>query len=216
MIKKISTLIFVTLFSIAVASGQSPTTAKGNIPLEKPSLSYGVVVDNSGSYRMIFETVIQSANQIFKANNANDEAFLVRFVDANKISLVQDFTSSKEELQSAAESMFIEGGQTAILDGVYFSAKHLAEKDASENRRRFLILITDGEDRKSATKIEEVLKFLKDEKIQVFTLGLSDGKIYKSLLERLSKETGGKSFMVEKRSEIEAIVKQLTVAVRAQ
>ncbi len=216
MIKKISTLIFVTLFSIAVARGQSPTTAKGNISLEKPSLSYGVVVDNSGSYRMIFETVIQSANQIFEANNANDEAFLVRFVDANKISLVQDFTSSKEELQSAAESMFIEGGQTAILDGVYFSAKHLAEKGVSDNRRRFLILITDGEDRKSATKIEEVLKFLKDEKIQVFTLGLSDGKIYKSLLERLSKETGGKSFMVEKRSEIEAIVKQLTVAIRAQ
>ncbi len=216
MIKKISSLVFIAVFSVIAASGQTTNPPKENAPVEKPSLSYGIVVDNSGSYRMIFETVIKSVNQIIEANNAEDETFLVRFVDASKISLIQDFTSSKGDLQSAAEGMFIEGGQTAILDGVYFSAKHLAEKDISTTQRKILILITDGEDRKSGSKIEEVLKFLKDEKIQVYTLGLSDGKIYKNLLEKLAKETGGKSFIVEKRSEIEAIVKQLTTAVRAQ
>jgi Ca-activated chloride channel family protein len=214
MISKFSIFIFITLVSI-VAHGQSPNVSKENAMVEKNALSYGVVVDNSGSYRMIFETIIKSTNQIFEAKGANDEAFLVRFVDADKISLVQDFTTSKDELQSASEEMFIEGGQTAILDGVYFAAKHLAE-NASANRRKILILITDGEDRKSAAKIEQVLKFLRDEKIQVYTLDLSDGKIYKSLLEKLAKETGGKSFLVEKRSEVEAIVKQLTNAVHAQ
>ena len=213
MIKKISSLILTAVFLVIVAGGQS---AKENAPLEKPPLSYGIVVDNSGSYRMIFETVIKSVNQIVAANSADDQTFLVRFVDASKISLLQDFTSSKDELQSAAESMFIEGGQTAILDGVYFSAQHLAESNVAANRQKILILITDGEDRKSATKIEEVLRYLKEEKIRVFTLGLSDGKVYKTLLERLAKETGGKSFIVEKRSEIEAVVKQLTAAVRAQ
>jgi len=216
MIKKISLLVLVAVFSVVAANGQTANTAKENTLIEQPSLACGIVVDNSGSYRTIFETVIKTTNQIIEANGADDETFLVRFVDASKISLLQDFTSSKDELHSASEEMFIEGGQTAILDGVYFSAKHLAEKDVSANRRKILILITDGEDRKSAAKIEEVLKFLKDEKIQVFTLGLSDGKIYKNLLEKLAKETGGKSFMVENRLEIEAIVKQLTVAVRAQ
>lgn len=216
MIKNISLLIFAAIFSVVAANGQTPITVKENAPVEKPSLACGIVVDNSGSYRTIFETVIKSVNQIIEAHDADDETFLVRFVDSNKISLIQDFTSSKEELRSATEEMFIEGGQTAILDGVYFSAKHLAEKDVTANRRRILILITDGEDRKSITKIEEVLKFLKDEKIQVFTLGLSDGKIYKTLLEKLAKETGGKSFMVEKRAEIETIIKQLTAAVRAR
>ena len=216
MIKKISLLVLVAVFSVVAANGQTANTAKENTLIEQPSLACGIVVDNSGSYRTIFETVIKTTNQIIEANGTDDETFLVRFVDASKISLIQDFTSSKDELQSAAEGMFIEGGQTAILDSVYFSAKHLAEKDVSMNRRKILILITDGEDRKSAAKIEEVLKFLKDEKIRVFTLGLSDGKIYKNLLEKLAKETGGKSFTVEKHSEIEAIVKQLTVAVRAQ
>jgi Ca-activated chloride channel family protein len=166
---------------------------------------------------MIFEEVIKSVNAIIQSASLDDEGFLVRFIDSKNISLIQDFTSSKEELQSAAEGMYIEGGQTAILDGVYFSAKHLAENNASQpNRRKILILITDGEDRKSAAKIEEVLKFLKDEKIQVYTLGLSDGKVYKNLLEKLSKETGGKSYIVVKRSEIGTIVKQLTAGVRAQ
>jgi Ca-activated chloride channel homolog len=211
MVKKISSLVFITVLLIVNGIAQEKSVVKETGQLEKPSLAYGIVVDNSGSYRMIFETVIKSVNQIIDANGTDDETFLVRFVDTNKIALIQDFTSSKDELRSEAESMFIEGGQTAILDGVYFSAKHLADKEILPGTRKLLILITDGEDRKSAAKIEDVLKFLKNEKIQVYTLGLSDGKIYKGLLEKLAKETGGKSFMVEKRSEIGTIIKQLTV-----
>lgn len=215
MLKKISSLIFVSVLLAVAANAQTVNTVKETAPIEKLALSYGIVVDNSGSYRMIFEEVIRTVNQIIEANNPEDETFVVRFINTDTISLLQDFTTDKEELRSAAGEMFIEGGQTAILDGVYFSAKHLA--DASQpKRRKVLILITDGEDRKSQAKIEDVVKFLKDEKIQVFTLGLSDGKIYKNLLEKLAKETGGKSFIAEKRSGIQAIVKQLTDAVRAQ
>jgi VWFA-related protein len=215
MLKKISVLIYVFVLLAGAVNAQTVNTAKEATPTEKLSLSCGIVVDNSGSYRTIFEEVIRTVTQIIEATNPEDETFLVRFVNTDTISLVQDFTSDKEELRSAAEEMFIQGGQTAILDGVYFSAKHLADAPPSK-RRKVLILITDGEDRKSTAKIEDVVKFLKDEKIQVFTLGLSDGKIYKNLLEKLAKETGGKSFVVEKRSGIQAIVKQLTDAVRAQ
>lgn len=214
MLNKILSLIFVAMWFAVAASGQAVSTDKKVVPTEKFALACGIVVDNSGSYRTIFEEVIRTVNQIIEANDPEDETFLVRFVDTDSISLIQDFTASKEELQSAAEEMFIEGGQTAILDAVYFSAKHLA--DAAPKGRRVLIVITDGEDRKSTAKIEDVLKFLKNEKIQVFTLGLSDGKIYKNLLEKLTKETGGKSFNAEKRSGNEATVKQLTAAVRAQ
>ena len=215
MLKKISFLIFVSILFAVFANAQTVNTAKEIIPTEKLSLSCGIVIDNSGSYRTIFEEVIRTVNQIIEANTPEDQTFLVRFVNTDTVSLIQDFTSDKEELQSAAEGMFIEGGQTAILDGVYFSAKHLANAP-SLKKRKVLILITDGEDRKSTAKIEDVIKFLKDEKIQVFTLGLSDGKIYKNLLEKLAKETGGKSFVAEKRSGNQAIIKQLTDALRSQ
>lgn len=215
MIKKISAIVLATMLLAAAANGQTANAGKETAPTGEKMFSYGLVVDNSGSYRTIFQIVINSVNEILEAKNPDDEAFLVRFVDSNKVSLLQDFTVSKKDLQSATEEMFIEGGQTAILDGVYFSAKHLAEF-SQPNRQKVLILITDGEDRKSVSKIEDVLKFLKDEKIKVFTLGLSDGKIYKNLLEKLAKETGGKSFTVEKRSDIKIILKELTVALRAQ
>lgn len=214
MLKKIFSVAAVSVLLFAVAAGQTANAGKETSAVEKKPLSYGLAVDNSGSYRTIFETVIGAANQIFEAHDSDDTAFLTRFIDSDTMSLLQDFTASKAELQAATEDMFIEGGQTAILDGVLFSAKHLVEF-SPPNRRRALIVITDGEDRKSAAKIEEVLKFLKTEKIQVYTLGLSDEKIYKSLLEKLAKETGGKSFMVEKRADIKNIIKELTAALHA-
>jgi Ca-activated chloride channel family protein len=219
--KKFSSIIFALILSVAVngqaANIRRETTPKDATPAVKLPLSYGIVIDNSGSYRMILGEVINAANTIIEANNSDDEAFLVRFVDSSKISLIQDFSSSKEELQSATEDMFIEGGQTAILDGVYFSAKHLASNEgARQNKRKVLILITDGEDRKSLSKYDEVLRFLKDEKIQVYTLGLSEGKVYRNLLDKLAKETGGKSFIAEKRVEFGMVIKQLTAALRSQ
>lgn len=216
-IEKTLPVLFAAILFVSSIAGQSPAVVKKEKPREKTFLSYGIVVDNSGSYRMILETVIRSANQIIEANTADDKAFLVRFVDSGKISLMQDFTFSKAELHSAVEEMFIEGGQTAVLDAVYFSAKHLAaDKDAPHNQRKALILITDGEDRKSASELDAVLDYLKDEKIQVYTLGISEGKVYRKILEKLAKETGGKSFIAEKSSDIETNVKQLTAALRAR
>lgn len=209
-------MIFVSILFAAAVNGQIAAETTKKLPAAK-SLDYGLVIDNSGSFRTIFEEVIQTARTIAESNNPDDQTFVVRFVDSSKIHLMQDFTASIDELQTAAEEMFIEGGQTAILDSVYFSAKHLAEnKPASSGRERILILITDGEDRQSAAKIEDVIKFLKTEKIKIYALGLSDGKIYKNLLEKLAKESGGKSFMVEKRSELKNIVKTLIIAARAQ
>lgn len=212
--------IFLTVCTfIAFAIGifaQESKPAKEIVAMEKTPISYGVLVDNSGSYRTIFETVVKTVDKIFEANETDDEAFLVRFVDSTKISVMQDLTNSKDELRSASDELFIEGGQTAILDGVYFAAKYLAAQNVADNRRKVLILITDGEDRNSTAKSEEVLSFLKKEKIQVYALGLSDGKIYKGLLDKLAKETGGKSIAVEKRGELESYIKQLNTAIRAR
>src|SRR5687768_16673284 len=96
------------------------------------AISYGIVVDNSGSYRMLLGSVIDASKNIVEENKADDETFLVRFISSDNIKVLQNFTDSKESLHDAADEMFIEGGQAAILDAVYFSAKYLAEKSKSE------------------------------------------------------------------------------------
>ena len=113
-------------------------------------MSYGLVVDNSGSFRTLFDKVVTVASDVVEENGAEDEAFLVTFVDTPKIVLRQEFTYRKSELHDAAQNMFIEGGQTAILDAVKVRRIILLKTQGQIRVEcELLVLVTDGEDRAS-------------------------------------------------------------------
>ncbi len=215
MTKKILTIGFLLCLSVISSFAQDKDAGKQKNETGQVSVSYGIVVDNSGSYRLLLDGIVEAVKNIVNDNKADDETFLVRFVDTDKIYLSQDFTPDKNLIRDAADEMYIEGGKTAILDAVYFSAKHLSA-NAESNRRRGLVLITDGDDRQSKVKLEDVLKFLKGEKIQVFSIGLSDEKVYTKLLDKLAKETNGRFFTPKNRAEIQTVIKELTAVIRAQ
>ncbi|HEX9963281.1 MAG TPA: VWA domain-containing protein [Pyrinomonadaceae bacterium] len=215
--KKLFLSIVLLLALSAANSFAQNKTAAGTTQKAAVPISYGIVVDNSGSYRMILDRIIEIAKDIVEENKADDETFLVRFVSTDKIKLLQDFTASKDELHAAADEMYAEGGLTAILDAVDFAARHLAEKASREPaRRKILILLTDGDDRQNKAKIEEVLKFLKDNQIQVFIVGISEEKISTKLIDKLTKETGGRKFVPKTLAEVPATIKELTLTIRAQ
>ena len=215
MTKKTLTIGFLLSLLIVNLVAQDKNVGKLKNETVPVSISYGIVVDNSGSYRMLLDGIVEAVKNIVNDNKADDETFLVRFVDTDKIYLSQDFTPDKNLIQDAADEMYIEGGKTAILDAIYFSAKYLSA-NAESNRRRALVLITDGDDRQSKVKLEEVLKFLKGEQIQVFSIGLSDEKVYTKLLDKLAKETNGRFFTPKNRAEIQTVIKELTAIIRAQ
>lgn len=212
--KPLFSVIFLSLFLPAIVTLAQDKTGP---PQMTAALSYGIVVDNSGSYRPLLDIVIEASKDIVEENKADDETFLVRFISSDKIKILQDFTDRKQLLQEAADEMFIEGGLTAVLDAVYFSAQHLVEKANSvPNRRKVLVLITDGEDRKSEIKIEALIKFLKDSQIRVYAVGISDEKVSQKVLDKLTRETGGKKFIPKTRAEIPAVVKELANVIRIQ
>ena len=186
-------------------------------PAEKIPVSYGLVADNSGSFRMLLDNVVRVVSDVVEANGVEDEAFLVTFVDTEKIVLRQEFTSQKSELHDAAQNMFIEGGQTAILDAVKSSADYLAANARSDpGRARALVLVTDGEDRESKTKIEDVLKVLKENNIRVMVIAMSSEKIFTKILDRLVKETGGLMLTPKTRADLTAAAKEVSAAMRAR
>jgi len=81
----------------------------------------------------------------------------VRFVTSDEIKIMHDFTSDKAAVSSALFDMFIEGGQTAVIDAVYLAGEHVWKKsrpDEGVGRRRALVLVTDGEDRSSYYRID--------------------------------------------------------------
>jgi Ca-activated chloride channel family protein len=193
--------------------------------------SYGLVVDNSGSLRSQIGAVIVAAQALALANGPSDETFVVRFVSSDEIKIMQDFTADKRALTSVLGDMFIEGGQTAVLDAVYLSGDHLSTKmraDAGVVRRRALVLITDGGDRASYYKADQVLKLLRERDVQVFAIGLTselgnghppehdNRRKSRKLLERLTSETGGRVFYAEKVGELREAISEIEKALHTQ
>ena len=203
-------LTFIFCLTVRAQEQTAPKTGKVGV-------SYGLVIDNSGSVRTLLDKIISLTTEIVAANGPEDEAFLVTFVDTPKIVLRQEFTYQKAELNDSVQNMFIEGGQTAILDAVRISAEYLVKNASTDGPRlRALIVVTDGEDRESGSKIDDVVKTLKEQNIRVFVIAVSEGKIVAKLIDRLTKETGGMKFSPKTRPELSATAAQISAAIRAK
>jgi Ca-activated chloride channel family protein len=196
-------------------------------------ISYGLVVDNSGSMKSQLEKVLDATRTIIEQNKPGDETFLQRFVDSEKIEILQDFTASKDELFDAMDKMFTEGGQTAVLDAVYLAAEHVGKHKKgdplNDRRRRALILVTDGEDRTSFYNQAKLFDFLRENDVQIYVIGFvneldpNGGIIKKSdkekavaLLNKLSTETGGRAFYPASLAELPGIADEITRDLRTQ
>jgi len=199
---------------------------------EEVPVMYGLAVDTSGSLRPVFEQVINAAKAIINSNKRGDETFIERFISSDKIETIQDFTANKDALMDGLDTLYIEGGQTAVIDGVYLAAEHVAEYKKSgddDRRRRALIVVTDGEDRASYYPEAQLFQRLREEDVQIFVIGFvseleaEKGLIRKSprdkavsLLNRLASETGGRAFFPKSISELPEIANEIVRDLRTQ
>jgi Ca-activated chloride channel family protein len=199
---------------------------------EEVPVMYGLAVDTSGSLRPAFEQVINASKAIINSNKRGDETFLERFISSDKIETVQDFTANKDALMDGLDTLYIEGGQTAVIDGVYLAAEHVADYKKSnddDRRRRALIVVTDGEDRASYYNETQLFQRLREEDVQIFIIGFvteleaDKGLIRKSprdkavnLLNRLASETGGRAFFPQSISELPEIANEIVRDLRTQ
>jgi len=195
--------------------------------------NYSLVLDNSGSLRTQLDKVIEASKIIVATNKPEDETSVIRFVSSDKIEIVQDFTPNKADINEALENLYVEGGQTAIIDAVYLAAEKVDEYEKSRNpndkKRRALILVSDGEDVTSFYKEQQLFDLLRESDVQIFTVGFvgelsKDGGFIskskqskaKEFLERLAKETGGKAYFPNSVSELNDIAKDIASELRTQ
>jgi Ca-activated chloride channel family protein len=178
------------------------------------------------------QSVIDSAKAIIRSNKRGDETFIERFISSDKIETIQDFTADKELLLDGLENLYVEGGQTAVIDGVYLAAEHVAQYkkgDQNDRRRRALIVITDGEDRNSFYKQDQLFARLREEDVQIFVIGFvrelereaafirkSPQEKAVNLINRLATETGGRAFFPESLSELPQIANEIVRDMRTQ
>lgn len=192
-------------------------------------LTYGLVIDNSGSLRSQWPKVMEIARLVVSSNISNDETFIVGLIQETKAALVVDVTTDKFVLFAGVSSLRIRPGQTALIDGIYSSADYISQLQKKVPDRRYaLIIVSDGEERASAYKPKKLLELLKQLKCPLFFVGFLDeldqtgGLIKESprdkarkLIEQLTKETGGGAFFVEKNTDPNKLIDELTKALRS-
>jgi Ca-activated chloride channel homolog len=190
---------------------------------EEVPLSFGLVIDTSGSMRSKLQTVIDASLGLIKTMRPEDEAFVAQFKAEPE--LVTDFTSDKRELEEALGELYTSSG-TALLDAVIATADYAHEK--GKQRRKAIIVISDGVEKNSAVKEKEVLDAIKEDEVQVYFVGFVDeddtGGIFgksgakkaKELLQRLADDSGGRAFFPKDVSEIGEVAKQIAKDLRTQ
>ncbi|MDQ4121403.1 MAG: VWA domain-containing protein [Acidobacteriota bacterium] len=192
-----------------------------------------LVIDNSRSLRSQLSKVIEAGKILVGANRPDDQSAVVRFVSTDKIEMMQDFTPNKAALGNALDNLFIEGGQTAIVDAVYQTAKNVEQyQNTGKNedvKIRTLILVTDGDDRGSRMKEQQLIELLRQLNVQIYavgfvnalsrepdTNGINRQEKARAFLTRLAQETGGKVYFPDSIEELPKIAKDISSEQRTQ
>ena len=187
-------------------------------------LSLGIVIDTSGSMRTKLQTVSDSALSLVKQLKENDEAFIAQF--KAEAELLRDFTRDKRELEDGLNELFT-GGGTALLDAIIATADHAQAK--GKQRKKALVVITDGVEKNSSWKEKEVIKAIQEDDVQVYLIGILDeseegsslfgksaAKKAKDLLIHLAEDSGGRAFFPKDASEMPAVMAQVAKDLRSQ
>lgn len=195
--------------------------------------NYGIVIDNSGSLRHQLEKVIEAGKILVNTNRPADETLIIRFISRDKITIEQNFTANKTDLNDSLDNMYTEGGQTAVIDAVYLAAEKVTEyekeRGKEDRKRRALVLVSDGEDRDSYYSEAQLFEMLRESDVQIYTIGFvnelsKDGGFIskspqgkaKALLEKMATETGGKAYFPASAADLAGIAKEIASELRLQ
>jgi VWFA-related protein len=202
-----------------VLEDKVPQTLKSFVAETSQPLTLGILLDTSGSQQRVLPLEQDAGGQFLeRVLRQKDEAFLVSF-DVN-VDLLQDFTNSAHELAHAMNKAQINtaggngggipglGGGTVPTVGdpkgtLLYDAINLAsnEKLNQETGRKAIIILTDGEDEGSRTKIGDAIAAANRNNVIVYVILIADREMYwnsgmgyygYSAAKRIADETGGR------------------------
>ena len=137
---------------------------------DRVPISLGIIFDTSGSMEDKIEGVRDAVEHFVKNVSPNDEIFLIQFSDDADI--VQDFTDDKKRILRAVESLEPKGS-TALYDAITLGLQKVKQ---GKNKKRALLLLTDGNDTASAIDLQTALSLAKSSEVIIYALGIGHGK----------------------------------------
>jgi Ca-activated chloride channel homolog len=141
---------------------------------KEPVTNVGFIIDNTGSMRTQLEKIIKVGTSIVNSLGKQDEAFIVRFVNTEKTTILTDWTSDKSILNRSINNMFIEGGQSALIDAINLGWLKISYREEKDKTKKYaLVLISDCEERESVSDMAQVLSNIQNAGVQVHVVALT-------------------------------------------
>ncbi len=110
----------------------------------------------------------------------------------------------------------VEGGDTALLDSIFFALERLNNRSG----RKIIVVFSDGEDTASKLKLDEVLANVIDSDVTVLafgTMALGSGSIRgRYILEKLAEASGGYAFFPSSLNALDGVMDKLRHGMRSQ
>jgi Ca-activated chloride channel family protein len=178
-------------------------------------ISMGIIFDMSGSMADKLDKARQAVVQFAESANPQDEFFLIAFSDEPK--LLTGFTSSVGELQN--KLLYTQAkGETALLDAIYMG---INEMHQASNRRKALLIISDGGDNHSRYTEQEVKDMVEEADVQIYAIGIYDDaprteeeREGPQLLSDITEATGGRTFALNDVNELPDVASKIGIQLR--
>jgi len=166
-----------------------------------------MLFDSSGSMKNRIASSVEALKQLFQTTIPGDEFFVVQFSDQAR--LLGGFTTEPDEIYQRLG--FVEArGWTALLDAVALGTHQMR---SARNRRRVLLILSDGNDNNSRFSESEIKNMVVEGDLRVYAIGLG----YRPrLLQQLADETGGKVLVAENVNDLPNVVQRLSSEIRSQ
>lgn len=199
-------------------------------------LTMGILVDTSGSEQRMLPLEQEQAkafiNQVLRPK---DLAFVLHF--DLYVELLQDFTSDRARLERAIDRTRINAGGSGALPGTFpgvsvggthlYDAVYLAAHDMLKNEigRKVVIVLTDGEDQGSKVSLDDALESAQKSDVIIYSIATIDRGFYRGsgmgfggegVLEKLSKQTGGRVLRASRRQDLAEAFQQIADELRTQ
>ena len=185
-------------------------------------LRLGLVIDMSNSVVDRFKFEQAAAIKFLEkvVTDKNDLAFVVGV--NNSVLLVQDFTADQAQTAHAIDQLAPAGG-TALWDAVNYASEKLVSRAETQPVARVLVVISDGEDNSSSTRLKEVIASSQRREVAVYAVStrevLNDedtALLGERALKTISELTGGALYTPGSVSHLSKSLAELQEVIRSR
>jgi VWFA-related protein len=185
-------------------------------------LSIALLVDTSGSIRDRLKAEQEAAIEFFYSvmQRGKDRGLVISFDTG--VDVRQDFIDNPEKLAEAIRKIRV-GGGTSLYDAVQLAITERLAKEV-DDRRKILILISDGDDNSSHVSMNEALELAQRHNVTIYTISTNTSQYFATksqevgdkVLKKFADETGGFPFFPPKMNDMAANFADISKELRAQ